>query len=561
MLGLPIFLKVELEPERDEGNDLDESPPYTPSEQQQPTTTASRHFSHRRSVDQLLFDHAYAQQTSTTPPAHRHGNHLHPLGQLDPRVVQSASNLAQLQVPAYDSGTATKPPTNRDPLVIGMLGRTPSCICGRVRVSWKASRPARRGCTADAATPCAESAYQPLRLTLHFRGNAQIYPNYKLLGGQRNYNTAYAAHSKTVDRKLVLWQEDGEGDAAQPRPVYDPAKQRYTMLVPFRFTISDMLPNSYASPFGEVSYSLRAKLNYRFSGFFSSSLRMNTADSRAVKIRRWLGFDQSERDTSVVARTIGMQASRLHYAYSARTERSYYAGHDTAKIDICVGPGLSLLPELEHDSEGASQPGEVGGANEPLTSLPPTYASATNMGADTAQQTASSPLRVAVPQPAAIRPEVELRRMVVRLVRRERANLHNHRGEASTVISEKTFDPPPFDPATGTYRHTLYLSIPLVDAPTLRTRLFNADYFIAVSFVMRGASDSTAELPVKVLSITRDEHRMTADSQYGLPLSMRAENGHTLDGTHPATASLLAQHLSDQIDNQLYVEPPPPYSS
>ncbi|KAI8056762.1 hypothetical protein BDF22DRAFT_667826, partial [Syncephalis plumigaleata] len=636
MLGLPIFLKVELEPARDNYADFDESPPYTPNERQQQQQQQSQYFLHRRSVDQLLFSrdseerHTEATRANNNDIHHTSNNNNnnddddddddgpipYSLGRLDSRIVQSVSNLDSIPpVPDYNSEHA-HPITNRDPLVIGMLGRTPSYICGRVRISWKASsRAAQRrnhnsnrdgDGTSNANTSNSgihvESPYQPLELKLRFRGNAHVYQGYKFASTQRSYHNMFIIRSKVADKKITLWGSNqqqssngGNDTAAQPKPIYDPVKQRYTMVVPFRFPISDMLPNSFSSSFGTISYSLKAKLAYKFSSFFSTSFRMNTAVSRPVRIRRWLGFEQSEMDTSVLARSIGLQASRLGYAYTCRISRSYYAGHDMAMISICIGPGLTDLSDVDYASDdtlsdnsrsrssSGSSPTSAHQSNhvdmtQLLSSPPPTYDIAINSPLDATSPTSNDTnhqrprLQTATSQLIAehgwsndqannasainVRPNAELRRIVVRLVRRERVNAAEYEAKSSTVVRERTYTPASFDLVTKTYQQTIRFPIPLVEAPTVRSSAFNADYVITVSFVMRGASDATAELPIKLLPITRDERRMTADSQYGLPAHLRILNDSNNIAPH-----LLAQHVSNQLSNQIYTEPPPPYSA
>ncbi|KAI9595494.1 hypothetical protein BDF19DRAFT_442165 [Syncephalis fuscata] len=570
MLGLPIFIKVKIEPERG-GQDNDG---VTSVHSFVETHSPPPGYLHRQSIDQFLFDQP--SEDGPVAPNNSNGELSHPL-QLNPYATRSASNLDSLRPPDYfinDKGVS-----NRDPLIVGMLGRTPSYICGRVRVSWKASKPTGNSTNSSGQWSSSESPYQPLQLKILFSGVLYVFGSKKYVNAENSFIRKAPIRKNIIDKKFVIWKEGSAEGArnAHIYPVYDFAKKQYTLLVPFKITIPDPVANSYVSTFALVSYSLKATLNYQFSSFFSNSLSLKTSSSRDLKIRRWPGFEQSENDTSVEARSIGQQASQMGFVYNVRIPHSYYAGGDTAKIDLCVGPGLiSLLntdsnnninnvDQTDNPFQSTSQQTSVITAQSSQNSgdLPPMPPAYTVAAVNSLEPGVIADLQTldTVTDNSAVKPSVELKRIIVKLVRREKVIYLDYFGKSSSTMAEMSFDAPPYDPVTKTYKHTVFLTIPQVNSPTLRTVAIHTNYFITVTMVMRGTSNTTAELPIKLMPITRDERRMPANTEYGLPLCAQSANGQSINGGGDSNlASSAMQQSYSQGWDTAYVEPPPPYS-
>ncbi|KAI9594339.1 hypothetical protein BDF19DRAFT_445610 [Syncephalis fuscata] len=472
MLGLQIFMKVDIEPER----------AYDPMQNHLQQQNVNQAFP--------------CLQLEERPAAQINDNANY-------CICLDNSNQNLQASPRYLVNNVLQP--NRDPLVIGMLGRTPSYLCGRVRISWSASHSAGTEVSPNGSLVF-NSSCTPVKLKLHFHGQSYVY-EVRSNGTPEQGSYRHKAHRFTiVDENFVIWNKDSAKGAsnAHIRPVYNHETKRCTLLLPFQIRIPDAIPNSYKTKFGEVEYSLKAKLTYQTNNFFTS-LKANS--KRDVTIRRWADFGQSENNVSTVFRVIGPYAARLGYACNIQIPRSYYASGDTAQIDVFVGPGLTDLLTPESNSNN--------GKTQAISGL------ATSSAAE---------------------PSVKLKRISVQLTRQERSSgfIGNKK---KTTITKVDFNAPPYNPITKAYNGTIFFPIPRIDAPSLQAHKFTVEYVLKVKL---------AKFPITALSVTRDEQFMPPDTQYGLPLHIRNTGNQSSDGS--------TQQPHSQGWDQSYVEPPPPYS-
>ncbi|KAI9594319.1 hypothetical protein BDF19DRAFT_445558 [Syncephalis fuscata] len=508
MLGLQIFMKVDIEPERGGSDNNGTFLAPTPAEAYDPMQNHLQQQNVNQAFPRLQLEERPAAQINDN------ANLLYLPGQVNSCAAQSSSNQNLQASPRYLVNNVLQP--NRDPLVIGMLGRTPSYLCGRVRISWSASHSAGTEASPNGSLVF-NSSCTPVKLKLHFHGQSYVY-EVRSNGTPEQGSYRHKAHRFTiVDENFVIWNKDSAKGAsnAHIRPVYNHETKRCTLLLPFQIRIPDAIPNSYKTKFGEVEYSLKAKLTYQTNNFFTS-LKANS--KRDVTIRRWADFGQSENNVSTVF-------PRLGYACNIQIPRSYYASGDTAQIDVFVGPGLTDLLTPESNSNN--------GKTQAISGL------ATSSAAE---------------------PSVKLKRISVQLTRQERSSgfIGNKK---KTTITKVDFNAPPYNPITKAYNGTIFFPIPRIDAPSLQAHKFTVEYILKVKLVMRGKSDTKAKFPITALSVTRDEQFMPPDTQYGLPLHIRNTGNQSSDGSSNSQLALPpAQQPHSQGWDQSYVEPPPPYS-
>ncbi|RKP10700.1 hypothetical protein THASP1DRAFT_27498 [Thamnocephalis sphaerospora] len=254
-----------------------------------------------------------------------------------PRGTQSAINLGAV---ALQSGNTRRGHYN-ERLVRGMLGRTPTAVCGRIRITWDGRQPPRqRRRNASTSTADAHSLCWPESVTVCLRGILKTTWSYTM-----EFRFVSGVKQKVLDVSQVVWQHKDSGQATdQPRPQFDEETQTYTLLIPFYIPLPGTLPSSYQTSHAYIKYTLSATLRHNMRGFLPFPVTLSTSASREVMLRRWADNAQSRWHQRVVRESTASQAARLGYAYTVYMPRAGFGPGDTIVAEVCVGPGRSSLP-------------------------------------------------------------------------------------------------------------------------------------------------------------------------------------------------------------------------
>jgi hypothetical protein len=231
-----------------------------------------------------------------------------------------------------------------DCMVSGQLGRTPTAVCGRIRVIWSARPSHPRHHRPDASTSDTERGdkyvYWPESITVRFHGMLETFWSYaqelRLVPGVKH---------NIVDVSQVIWNaRSRRGGTDYPKPQFNGETKTYSLLIPFHIPLSETLPSSYETSQAHIKYVLSAELRYYRRGRLPFPVPFSVSANRDIMLRRWVDNVQPRWHQPVTRESTASIAARLGYAYAVRMPRSVIGPGDTLFAEVCVGPGWSTLP-------------------------------------------------------------------------------------------------------------------------------------------------------------------------------------------------------------------------